>query len=96
MSRLKASMTINDSLEPKMNAPLDARILVKYVNDLIHPNSFDTKYVGMVVSVEEDKSLYMLLDMDHTKARNWKKVGADVDTATPEEIEELINNLENL
>ena len=41
-------------------------------------DTLDDVYQGMVVSVIEDNSLYILL-MDDSDGREWKKVGSDID-----------------
>jgi hypothetical protein len=52
-------------------------------------NTLEEVYQGMVVSVVEDNSLYILLTADNVE-REWKKVGSDID------IEELKTSTKKL
>lgn len=58
-----------------MGAPADARALVSLKADLTADGSFPFHYIGMLVSVQEDETLYMLIGTDPTKEESWKKVG---------------------
>ena len=69
---------------------------VQVVDKIENLSSLEEVYQGMVVSVLEDNSLYILLseggdsDSDSDNDREWKKVGTDINK---EEIKEYTNKL---
>ena len=69
---------------------------VQVVDKIENLSSLEEVYQGMVVSVLEDNSLYILLseggdsDSDSDNVREWKKVGTDINK---EEIKEYSNKL---
>lgn len=67
---------MNGTIEPKVDAPLDARLQVKTKADLTANGSFPYRYRGMIVSVESEEKAYMLIGADPTFITNWKEVGS--------------------
>lgn len=69
---------------------------VQVVDKIENLSSLEEVYQGMVISVLEDNSLYILLsegddsDSDSDNVREWKKVGTDINK---EEIKEYSNKL---
>lgn len=74
MARTPGTYSLAGTLEMQADAPADARLLVKTKADLIAATSFPYKYVGMIVSVEEELKAYMLIDPDTTKVASWKDI----------------------
>ena len=63
------------------NLSIKGVIVVDKVENL-YDSTLEDVYQGMVVSVVEDNSLYILLtetDSDSDSGREWKKVGSDID-----------------
>ena len=74
------------------NITLKGVVVVNKIENLTD-DTLEDVYQGMVVSVVEDKSLYILLsdsDSDSDNEREWKKVGSDID------IEELKTSTKKL
>ena len=69
------------------NLSLKGVQVVDMINNL---SSLEEVYQGMVVSVLEDNSLYILLSEDGDSDREWKKVGTDINK---DEIKEYANTL---
>ena len=76
MSRQQGTFKMNGTIEPKVDAPLDARLQVKTKADLTANGSFPYRYRGMIVSVESEEKAYMLIGADPTFITNWKEVGS--------------------
>lgn len=72
MARTKGSMKLGQNIEPEIGAPLDARLMVKKVEDLTNEKSYAYPYVGMIVMCKEDMTQYILKDKDTTKASSWE------------------------
>ena len=72
MARTKGTSKLSASLEVQAGAPLDARTVVPTYADLTKPETFQYKYVGMPVVVQETGEMYILTDMDSTLKSNWK------------------------
>ena len=75
MARSKGSANFSGSLEVLAGAPLDARLVVSTKTDLTNSGSYPYKYIGMVVSVQDEQSIYMLVGNDSTNISNWKELG---------------------
>ena len=71
------------------NLLLKGVIVVDKIENLTD-NTLEDVYQGMVVSVVEDNSLYILLVDNDSDGREWKKVGTDID------IEELKTSTKKL
>ena len=76
MPRKKSSMTFNDSLEVESSSPLDGRTGVDTKEDLLHPDSFPYKYIGMPVFVKSELKRYELIDEDTTNPDSWREIGS--------------------
>ena len=85
MARQKGSLSLASNIEPSMNAPLDARLVVNTVADLTASGSFPYFYVGMTVAVKADNKSYKLIGNDPTVSANWVKTA-------PEKTSELTND----
>jgi hypothetical protein len=72
MARTKGTSKLSASLEVQAGAPLDARTVVPTYADLTKPETFQYKYVGMPVVIQETGEMYILTDMDNTLKSNWK------------------------
>lgn len=83
MARNKGTFNFSANLEPKVQAPLDARTVVDTVAELTQAatwqdaNSDVWLYNGLVVSVAQTGELYMLIDKsNYTSAASWKRIDA--------------------
>lgn len=72
MPRLEGTYKFGSNLEPKLNAPLDAREVVAEKADLTAVGSFPYFYLGMTVFVTEELKKYTLIGNDPTVITNWK------------------------
>lgn len=74
----EGNIKLASTIQPTGAQPLDDRSVVKSVSDLY--NSFGTAlYNGMVVSVVDTQSLYVLVDKTKANsAEGWKEIGSDV------------------
>lgn len=86
MSRNTGNAIFSANFEPRMGAPLDARLVVESRSSLTNPNVWDGGdgnayvYKGMVVSVINDSTelnngLYVLKNLDYENYTSWEKVG---------------------
>jgi hypothetical protein len=75
MARSTGTMKLSSNFEPRLGAPLDARIVVPTVADLTASGNFPYPYVGMVVAVQATSELYVYGGGGTTTLTNWKKVG---------------------
>lgn len=83
MARNKGTFNFSANLEPKVQAPLDARTVVDTVAELTQAATWqDTNndvwlYDGLVVSVAQTGELYMLTNKAaYTSAESWKRIDA--------------------
>ena len=72
MARTKGSMKLAQNIEPQVSAPLDARLMVRTIDDLTNEKSYEYPYVGMIVMCKENMTQYLLVDKDTTKAESWE------------------------
>lgn len=89
MARNKGTFNFSANLEPKVQAPLDARTVVDTVAELTQAATWqDTNsdvwlFDGLVVAIAQTGELYMLTDKAaYTSAASWKRIdggGADSD-----------------
>ena len=88
MARKNGQFNYSSNYEVQITAPLDSRILVDNINDLIDENTWKSGsdnylYKGIVVSVKENDSLYMLTNVSgYTNINSWKKLNVDLVTST--------------
>lgn len=75
-TRTKGSFSLAGAIEPKMDAPLDARTIVNNLADLTTANSFPYKYIGLTVFVKENLKKYTLIGDDTTVLANWQEEGS--------------------
>lgn len=77
MSRNKGTAIFAVNFEPTGQSPLDARLVVSLKSDLTNSATYadNNIYNGMVVSVLEDNSLWMLTNMSAvTSLASWKQI----------------------
>ena len=81
MARNKGLLGISANFEPQVAAPFDSRIVVENISDLTEIETWQALdggvylYKGLVVSVTEDSSLYILKDyQNYDNLDNWQKV----------------------
>lgn len=81
MARNKGTFNFSANLEPKVQAPLDARTVVDTVAELTQTATWqDTNgdvwlFDGLVVSIAKTGELYMLTNKaDYTSAESWKRI----------------------
>ena len=80
MARTKGTAIFAVNFEPTGQSPLDARTVVALKSDLTTAATYadNNIYNGMVVSVLEDNTLWMLINMnDITNPSSWKQLDAD-------------------
>ena len=80
MARNKGVAQFSVNFEPGGQSPLDARTLVATVSDLTAAKSYGKNiYNGLLVSVQEDNSLWMLTNMSNpTDVGSWKQLNSDI------------------
>lgn len=78
MARSKGTARFAVNFEPTGQTPLDARLLVPTLEDLYTAYADDSNYYqDMVVTVQEDHSQYILIDVaQRTSAAGWKRIDA--------------------
>lgn len=79
MARSKGTMKISSNIEPRLGAPLDARMVVPALVDLTTADNFPYAYVGMLVAVQATGKLYILKALPVTTSTNWAEVGSTAD-----------------
>lgn len=103
MARERGTFNFSASLEIKKEGALDARQVVQTKAELILPETWideDSKvwlYKGLITAVvadtEDNNGIYFLKDKDtYTNADSWAKVASLKAGASPEELQEAINN----
>lgn len=100
MSRKKGTAVFAVNFEPSGQMPLDARLLVADMNELIASETYASNnyYIGMPVIVIEGKSgkteLWVLKDTTKiNKEEGWQRLDAD-EAAINQSIKDAINNLD--
>lgn len=96
MGLIKNTYSYSFAYNIKASAPIDSRMRVEYISDLttVWNNEEAPVYAGMVVSVLEDNTLYVLKakegeitkPADYTDINNWIKIGS----GSSEELEEIL------
>lgn len=71
MARHSGSFSLGGTLEPKVDAPLDARLVVQTKADLLAASSYPYKYIGMEVFVQSEMKKYRLIENDTTDEDSW-------------------------
>ena len=78
MGIIKNSINLGSGFNITAQGPIDSRMIVEHISDLTTVwNSDAPAYEGMVVSVLEDRNVYVLQNVDYTQENNWKKIGSD-------------------
>ena len=88
MSREKGISGFSGSFEPQVSMPLDARMVVSSLGDLVLPATWTAHdgniyvYKGMLVVVHSDVNIenngvYFLKDLPYTISANWVKSGSN-------------------
>ena len=84
-TRRKGGLDIDRSVELAGRLPLDARQLVRTLDELLDAGSFPNGYNGMIVGCRENQKVYMLIDQE---------IGADsgenIQPITNAEIDQII------
>ena len=73
--RRQGSLKLGSNIEPKVDAPLDAREVVPTIWALTAPETFPYFYVGMKVSVQKTGQVFVLIADDPTVDANWRELG---------------------
>lgn len=93
-TRRKGGLPIDRSVELAGRLPLDARQLVRTLDELLDADSFTNGYNGMIVGCRENQKVYMLIDQSNpTSIDSWKEVGAggeEMQPITDAEIDAII------
>ena len=75
MARSKGTMKVSANIEPRIGAPLDARMVVPTLADLTTSGNFPYPYQGMIVAVQATNKLYMYNGGTITSSESWDEVG---------------------
>lgn len=93
-TRRQGGLPLDRSVELAVRVPLDARNLVRTLEELLDPGSFTYGYNGMVVACRETQKIYMLINQSNpTSIDSWKEIGAGGEETQPisnAEIDEII------
>ena len=93
-TRRLGQLAMDKIVEVSRAMPLDARQLVRTLEELLDPGSFTYGYNGMIVACRYNSKLYMLIDKDNpTSIDSWKEVGAggeDIQPISNAEIDQII------
>lgn len=88
MARQEGTLKLTSNIEPKMNAPLDARLVVPEKGDLY---TLEHPYEGMIVSLKTGGA-FQLVGPDPTNEANWVSVnGLSYELVTATEVESWFN-----
>ena len=96
MARSIGTMKLSSNIEPRLGAPLDARMVVPTYTDLTTSDNWPYAYVGMIVAVQATGKLYILKAQPATTAANWAEVGSTTDLSnyyTKPEVDALISSV---
>lgn len=72
MSRQEGTYKLGSNMEPKVNAPVDARLVVPTKSDLY---AFQYFYRGMVVYVKDEAAYYKLINDLPAFPASWELYG---------------------
>jgi hypothetical protein len=81
MARIQGTLKLSSNIEPRVGAPLDARLVVDTKSELTREGNFTYCYVGMIVSVKDESKLYILKAKPATEAANWGLVSGPSDAS---------------
>lgn len=70
MARHEGTLKLTSNIEPKMNAPLDARLVVQEKGDLY---TLEHPYEGMIVSLKTGGA-FQLVGPDQADEANWEPI----------------------
>lgn len=80
MARQQGSLRLGSNIEPRIDAPLDARQTVPTIADLTAEDTFPYCYIGMMVAVQATGQVFILTgdpdEPDPTDAANWRELGS--------------------
>lgn len=95
MARNKGVAQFSVNFEPGGQSPLDARTLVALKSDLTAAKSYGANiYNGLLVSVQEDNSLWMLTNMSNpTDLSSWKQLNSDISDDEIRQLQAELNAL---
>ena len=95
MARNKGVAQFSVNFEPGGQSPLDARTLVAKKSDLTAGESYGANiYNGLLVSVQEDNSLWMLTNMSNpTDLSSWKHLNSDISDEEIKQLQKEFNTL---
>ena len=93
-TRRLGGLDLDRNVELSRTVPLDARQLVRTLDELLDAGSFTNGYNGMIVACRENQKVYMLIDQNNpTSIDSWKEVGAspaDIQPISNAEIDQII------
>lgn len=75
--RKHGSVKTSNSIEPRVGAALDARLVVPTKTDLY---TYEYFYKGMIVSVTDEDTAYMLCGDNPNIAESWLAIGSSGET----------------
>lgn len=85
MAIIKNAITFGSGFNITAQGPIDSRSRVETKNDLLTIWGVDAPaYVGMVVSVIETGTLFVLTAADYTNIKNWVEIGSGSGSTTAE------------
>ena len=82
MARSVGTMKLSSNFEPRLGAPLDGRMVVPTYADLTTSGNFPYPYIGMLVSVQATKKLYMYNGGTITSTSSWDEIGGSTVSGT--------------
>ena len=94
MARSIGTMKLSSNFEPRLGAPLDARMVVPTLADLTTSDNWAYPYVGMLVAVQATGKVYVLKAQPVTTASNWAEIGGTTDLSnyyTKSEVNALVS-----
>lgn len=94
MARSVGTMKLSSNFEPRLGAPLDARMVVPTQADLTTSDNWAYPYVGMLVAVQATGKVYVLKAQPVSTASNWVEVGSTTDLSdyyTKSEVDALVS-----
>lgn len=74
MARPEGTLKLTSNTEPKMNAPLDARLVASTKSDLYTMQYF---YRGMIVYVKDEDAYYKLINDLPAFSASWELYGGE-------------------
>ena len=88
MARQEGTLKLTSNIEPKMNAPLDARLVVQEKGDLY---TLEHPYGGMIVSIKTG-GVFQLVGPDPSNEANWEPImESSYELVTATEVESWFN-----